>query len=213
MPYLYTQYWRAHRFGEPMLRPTFYEFDDDPLAYVDCDEFMVGNALLLAPVVAPGSTKRSLYLPTSSGEKTEWIDFHTGRRYAGGDCVIVDAPLERLPIFVRAGAVIAMTATEIPAALHDEPSRMLRVYAQGSGRAPVPSMLYEDDGISRGHVDGDSTTFGFALLDRDGAHLLEVSRSGRFAVPYRSVRVELVGGEGRRLTAAGDGSIDWAVAR
>ena len=205
MPYLYTQYWRAHEFGEPILRPTFYEFDDDPNAYLDCDEFMVGNALLVAPVVEPGATTRALYLPRSAQEETEWIDFHSGARYAGGTCIVVSAPLDRLPIFVRAGAVIPVTGVDASNKLHDEPSRVLRVFASDTG-VSLPSMLYEDDGISLAYRGGGSTVFEFKMQGRR----LQIERSGGgYQLPYRSAVVETADGQGSDIEVVGDRSVDW----
>jgi alpha-glucosidase len=155
MPYLYTQYWRAHKFNEPMLRPTFFEFEDDPQAFADCDEFMLGNALLVAPVVEPGATRRRVYLPTQSDGTTEWVDFHTGDYHAGGEHVTVDAPLDRLPLFVRAGAVLPLTDTVDFSALHDEPSRRICIYPlRNSTASGIASELYEDDGLSLRHGAG-----------------------------------------------------------
>jgi alpha-glucosidase len=210
MPYLYTQYWRAHRFGEPMLRPTFFEFEDDDQAFADCDEFMVGSALLVAPVVESGATERHVYLPTAADGSTEWIDFHTGEYHAGGEHVTVDAPLDRLPMFVRAGAVLPVTDSDNFTKLHDETSRMLCLYPPRNSTAPeLAPMLYEDDGLTFGHRDGDWALLEFAMEPGADAVRLTIRRSGRYSLPYESVRIALPPGDTRRLDVDGNADFRW----
>ncbi|MEO7760444.1 MAG: glycoside hydrolase family 31 protein, partial [Casimicrobiaceae bacterium] len=212
MPYLYTQYWRAHKFGEPILRPTFYEFEDDEQAFADCDEFMVGNALLVAPVVEAGATQRHVYLPTTADGTTEWVDFWTGDYHAGGEHVTVEAPLDRLPIFVRAGTVLPMTDNVDCSALHDESSRKLCVYPlRNSAATQLVSELYEDDGLSTCHLDGGSTLLRFSLEHEAAGLRLSVERSGNLDLPYSSAHIELPPGETRSLTVAATGDVAWQL--
>src|SRR6201987_1464166 len=93
LPYLYTLYWCAAQFGEPMLRPLFYEFEDDARSFADSDEFMLGPNLLVAPVVEPGQRERSVYLPKGPNE---WIDFWTGVPVPAGRAQVAAGPLERI---------------------------------------------------------------------------------------------------------------------
>ena len=134
MPYLYTLYRRAHERGEPILRPLCYEFEHDPRAYADCDDFMFGPQLLVANVVERGARERRVYLPTCDAG---WYDFYTGEHHAGGRDIVVPAPLDHIPLFARAGAIIPMTGRDDFALLHDEPSRQLRIFA-ACGRIEHP---------------------------------------------------------------------------
>jgi alpha-glucosidase len=102
LPYLYTLFYQHERTGQPVMRPLWYEFPDDKLTYLNGDEFMVGDDLLVAPVVKEGMRNRDVYLPAG----TAWINWWTGEKLDGGKQHRVDAPLDRLPIFVRVGAVI-----------------------------------------------------------------------------------------------------------
>ena len=84
------------------MRPLWFEYPDDSRTYLIEDEYLVGSDLLVAPVVTESVTKRHVYFP--SGD--DWIDWWTGKRYEGGRDADVEAPLDRLPLFARAGAVI-----------------------------------------------------------------------------------------------------------
>ncbi|MDP4622287.1 MAG: alpha-glucosidase, partial [Hydrogenophaga sp.] len=102
MPYLWACFEAASRDAVPIIRPTFYNFPDDDRCLLDCDEFMLGTNLLVAPVVELGATTRSLYLP-SLPEGLGWIDFHSRQRCLGGQHHTVPAPWDRLPLFVVEG--------------------------------------------------------------------------------------------------------------
>ena len=121
MPYLWSLFERAAEHHEPIIRPTFYDFPEDVQCLADSDDFMVGRELLVAPVVEPGATIRRVYLP-SLPERQCWFDFDTGESHASGQWHTVGAPLDRLPLFARAGAAIPCAA---PApgqvARHDDP--------------------------------------------------------------------------------------------
>ncbi len=106
MPYLWSLFEHATAKHEPIIRPTFYDFADDEKCYEDCDDFMLGRALLVAPVVVENARSRAVYLPQlAAGEA--WFDFYTREPYRAGETHTVAAPLAKLPLFVRAGAAIA----------------------------------------------------------------------------------------------------------
>ena len=105
MPYLWSLFERASAHHEPIIRPTFYDFPDDVQCLEDCDDFMLGRELLVAPVVEPRATTRRVYLPALP-DRRRWFDFETVESFAGGQWHTVAAPLERLPLFAREGAVI-----------------------------------------------------------------------------------------------------------
>src|SRR6185503_8609525 len=101
LPFLYTTLEEAHQTGTPLFRPLVLNYQDDPNTYNLDDEFMIGNDLLVAPVVKPDVTRRLVYLP-----KGTWYDFWTNKKYEGGTMLIAEAPLETVPMFVRGGAII-----------------------------------------------------------------------------------------------------------
>lgn len=100
----------AHETGHPIMRPLVYHFSDDARARSESFDFMLGPDLLIAPIMAPGVRQRPVYLPKGK-HSTGWVNFHTGEAFDGGAEVVAPAPIEHLPVFVRAGAVIALDPT------------------------------------------------------------------------------------------------------
>lgn len=201
MPYLYTLYWRAAQFGEPMLRPLFYEFGRDASAWADSDDFTLGPSLLVASVVEAGQRERPVYLPKGPGE---WYDFWSARPFAAGSSVQAPAPLERIPLFVPAGAMIPTTDTSDMCRRHDEPSRALRIFP-GRGRATTAFTLYEDDGLTLAYRDGDWAQIAFELATSATTIALQARKSGRHRLPYDRIRVVPPPDERRPLRLDGHG--------
>lgn len=101
IPYFYDLFYNCANTGMPVIRPLILNFPDDPEVTNMNDEFMVGDSLLVAPVVNPGQTKRMVYLPEG-----DWYDYFTKEKIEGGKYIIVDAPIDKCPIFVKAGSII-----------------------------------------------------------------------------------------------------------
>jgi alpha-glucosidase len=198
MPYLYSAMHTAHEAHIPVLTPTFVLFEDDPACFADADALMFGPSLLAAPVTSPGARQVEVYLPR--GPEC-WRDLGTGAVYAPGQTVVVEAPLERLPLLAPAGAIVATTdAGGDYSRLHDEPSRALLVYpGERSGRSSA--VLYEDDGIT---LDGPLTKVTVAMEWSEAEVQVEVSAQGGYELPYRQMRVVLPEGEGRTVRLSGD---------
>jgi alpha-glucosidase len=127
MPYLWQCFEHACEHHAPIIRPTFFNFPNDLECLHDNDEFMLGEHLLVAPVIAEGERQRRLYLPALPNGKA-WIDFYSRARLLGGAWHTIEAPLHRLPLFVTEGAELAVSAPEagqVPR--HDDPvSEILR---------------------------------------------------------------------------------------
>ena len=104
-PYFYTFAVEATKDGLPVIRHPMLEWPDDPQTYDAENEYLLGDKILVAPVLKEGARTRTLYLPKGS-----WVDYWTGSMLQGGRQVEVQAPLERIPIFVKAGSVIPMVS-------------------------------------------------------------------------------------------------------
>jgi alpha-D-xyloside xylohydrolase len=106
MPYIYSLGWNAHETGAPFMRGLFLDFPNDPNVADVGDEYMFGPALLVAPVTDQGATTRSVYLPAGS----DWYNFWTNERIRGGQRITAQAPIETIPVFVRAGSILPLGA-------------------------------------------------------------------------------------------------------
>jgi alpha-glucosidase (family GH31 glycosyl hydrolase) len=147
-PYMYSLCEEAHTTGVPATRAMVLEFPKDSVTWSKQTQyqFMNGQWLLVAPVYKPGNERDSIYLP-----KGKWTDYWNGEVYNGGQWLRhYAAPLEKLPVFVKAGAIIPM----YPAMNYDGERRAdtltLDIYPEGESSFD----LYEDDGLTRDHRNG-----------------------------------------------------------
>ncbi|MEM2480987.1 MAG: glycoside hydrolase family 31 protein [Candidatus Hadarchaeales archaeon] len=137
LPYLYSLFWEHTRNGMPILRPLFLHWPEQEECYRE-DEFMFGPFLLVAPVFKKGQRRREVYLPPGS-----WYDFWSAEKMEGGKTIVAEAPLERIPIFARAGAIIPTWPPMNYVGEKPVDELVLQVYP-GEGEFE----LYEDDGES-----------------------------------------------------------------
>jgi alpha-glucosidase len=147
MPFLYTTLEEAHRTGVPLFRPLMLNYQTDDNTLNLDDEFMVGDALLVAPILQPSQTSRLVYLPQGT-----WYDYWTGKKYSGGTMTRVDAPLETVPMFVRAGAVIPL-GPEMNY-IGEKPSDPINFMIYTDDKGQATTTLYEDDGNSPAYQQG-----------------------------------------------------------
>jgi len=195
MPLLYSLMHRMAQDGTPPLLPVFAVFPQDQAAYGDTPDLMLGDHLLAAPVVEEGARSRNVYLP--AGPEC-WFEFWSGERLAAGSETVLAAPLDRLPLAVAAGGMIAMTEARYDR-LHDEPSRVLRVFpGQGAGESRCE--IIEDDGIT---ANGAVTRVTVVMRWTAETVTLESAVTGDFVLPYQHIAVELPPGDARKVLASG----------
>ena len=147
MPYIYSLGYFSHQTGAPFMRGLFMDFGSDPRVANIGDEYMFGPALLIAPVVEQGRNSRQVYLPAG----TDWYNFWTNERSHGGQEIEVSAPIDTLPIFVRAGSILPLGA---PILSTDEKQAIaqVRVYPGADG----DFTLYDDDGKTYAYERGEA---------------------------------------------------------
>ena len=107
-PYVLEVMRQAHEEGLPVMRPLFLEFPEDRAAWSVDDAYLFGRDLLVAPVLVAGARARTVYLPGGAS----WTDAWTGETYGGGGTVTVDAPLDRIPLFLRDWARLPIGVVE-----------------------------------------------------------------------------------------------------
>jgi len=154
-PYLYSLAHEAHQTGLPVIRAMPLAFPDDPNTYDKDLQYMLGPALLVAPIYDAGET-RAVYLPADT-----WIDFWSGEQHAGPATLTVHAPLDTLPLYVRGGAILPqmVAAKRIPEGPIDP--LILALYPGGD----TSYDLREDEGVTRVTWGGDA---GHRVLTVDG---------------------------------------------
>jgi alpha-D-xyloside xylohydrolase len=170
LPYIYSLAWKTTSEAYTPMRPLIMDFRSDPRAQNIGDQFMFGPAFLVNPVTDPAATSRQLYLPGA-----KWYDFWTGSTVDGGRTINAIAPLERLPLFVRAGSILPLGpdeewSTEKPA----DPIE-LRVYRGADG----DFTLYEDENDNYDYEKGAYATIPLHWDDA-GRTLTIGERKGRF---------------------------------
>lgn len=185
LPFLYTVLEEAHRTGVPLFRPLLLNFQEDPTTLNLDDQFMIGDALLAAPVVKAGERAREVYLPAGL-----WYDFWTGAPLTGGELRRVEVPLDHVPLYVRGGSIIP--STEPMNHVGEKPWDPLRLDVYPDAHGAATGSLYEDDGLTPAYQQGAfrRTTLRFSQTD-ETAQLTVSAPTGVFATPARQFEVIL----------------------
>ena len=142
LPYIYSLAWKVTDQDYTIMRPLIMDWRNDPDVREVGDEFMFGSALLVAPVTQAHGNQREVYLPVASA----WYDFWTGAQVKTG-LISSEAPLDRIPVYVRAGAILPLGPELEYAAQHPEGPIELRVYRGADGHFD----LYDDEGDGYGY--------------------------------------------------------------
>ncbi len=181
MPYIYSLGWQVHETGAPFMRGLFLDFSYDPNVADIGDEFMFGPALLVAPVTDQGATERSVYLPAGC----DWFNFWTNERVHGGRRITVPAPIDTIPIFVRAGSILPL-GTPIDSTDQHQSIDRVRVYSGADGNFA----LYADDGKTYAYEHSDYRLTQLHWDDKTR----QLTHAGAEAWdPHRTDIVEIVG--------------------
>jgi alpha-D-xyloside xylohydrolase len=159
IPYLYSLGRQTYETGAPFMRGLFMDFPDDPKVATLGDEYMFGPAFLVAPVTEQGRTSRPVYLPAGA----DWYDYWTNKRYTGGQTIEAAAPIDRIPLFVRAGSIVPMGAA-IQSTAERQPLESIRVYPGRDARFT----LYDDDGTTNAYRKAGGTKTELVWSDRAG---------------------------------------------
>lgn len=188
LPYLYTALREAATDGTPILRalPLVHP-EDETVRRTSPDGFYVGPDLLAHPVLEPGQRSREVYLPAS---ESGWYCFHTGEFFPGRSTVWVQTPLDALPLFVRAGSVVALQPVLQHTSERPVERPTLHIY-------PAPgrffSLLYDDAGDGWAFEEGAYWLGRFTGEDDGAAVRVACAAEGRFAPPWTSWEVVVHG--------------------
>jgi alpha-D-xyloside xylohydrolase len=179
LPYIYSLSWAVTDKGSTMMRPLVMDFRSDRAALEIDDQFMFGPGVMVAPVMAPGAQVRTVYLPGDGG----WYDFWTGKAFAGKKTIVADAPLAKLPLYVRAGTILPIGPVVQHTGAQSSLPLELRVYPGADGAFT----LYDDAGDGPGYERGERATIDIKWNDAKRTLTLS-NRRGSFP-GMRSERV------------------------
>ncbi len=207
MPYLYTLFHEASFSGAPVIRPLYYHYPQDEQACDTQDEFLLGDALLSAPIYEPGASGRRVYLPAGN-----WFDYWDGSEYPGNGWSDIPAPLERWPLFVRGNSIIPGGPPMQYTGQHATDPLTFTCYMAEDGLAHYT--LYEDDGSTMAYRDGAFAQTSISCrVDREGTEVSIEERHTNYH-PQREwyeVIVHVGGQIFQQRVKAGRGKIEFRL--
>jgi alpha-D-xyloside xylohydrolase len=203
MPYVYSLAWMVTNEGYTMMRHLVFDYQEDTNVYGIADQFLLGPAFMVGPITEAGATSRSMYFPAGT-----WVDFWDGSAAEGGAARDVEAPLSRIPLFVKAGSIVPM-GPEIQYATESVDPIELRIYP-GKDASFV---LYEDANDTYAYEEGEYATI--RLSWQDATRELTIGeRQGAFPgmLGERTFHVVIVGpdhGAGPGISPSSDATVTY----
>ncbi len=197
MPYIYASFCQAAETGSPVQRPLLFDFQSDLTTREIDDEYLFGDALLVAPIYTEGCTERQVYLPAGT-----WHHWQTGEVFSGKQFVVAAAPMDYIPVYARGGTIIPMWPSAPKSTMDYHPTTIeLHVFLPREDSV-TRSFLQEDDGQSFAIREGGFWRTEF-VLRKDGARVrIEATVSGKGYPEFRRERFAIVihGGKVTNLT-------------
>lgn len=179
LPYFYDLFHVCEETGLPVIRPLVLHYEDDSETWNLNGEFLVGENLLVAPVLEQGMTKKLVYLPEGI-----WYDFETKKPYEGKRYYMVDAPLDTCPMFVKEGTILP--TFEPMQYVGEKPLDVLRLMVfPGEGRY----VHYQDNGEDFAYRNGEYNLYEFTHREEDGAEEVEITMLHEGYRCYRKIEV------------------------
>jgi alpha-glucosidase len=199
LPVLYTAMWHLHHWGTPPISPLWYEFPDNEWNYENEECFMLGQRILVAPVLKSGQRTKTIRLPSCP---EGWFDFYKGTNLEAGKTVRLNAALSRLPLVIRGGTVLPM-ATHIPLlSPHQAKSRKLLIFTgtKPSGTVSDSKPFWvEDDGITHNYKLGQFRTFSYELSWDQKEVFLQLSSEGQYQLSNSRIQLHCPNLHSRKL--------------
>jgi alpha-D-xyloside xylohydrolase len=183
MPYIYTLNGMVNYHDYTMMRGLVMDFPIDEKVRDITNQFMFGPSILVNPVTDSGATQRPVYLPKGNG----WVDFWTGKPYKGGETIMAPAPLNIIPLYIKAGAIIPF-GPDLQYAMEKKADPLeLRVYPGNNGSFT----LYEDENINNNYRKGIFSTIPF-YWDEGTQTLTIGERKGTFAGMLKERTINII---------------------
>ncbi|MDR8392727.1 DUF4968 domain-containing protein [Aliifodinibius sp. S!AR15-10] len=199
IPYIYSEAWEMHNTGMPMMRALVLEYQDDPNVYDIDDQYLFGDNLLIAPVTTKGAQTRTVYLPEGT-----WFDYWTGEKYTGREYYNIVTPLEKLPIFVKAGGIIPQRNRIESLGEQPADTLTLEIFPQDTSSYEI----YDDDGKSKDYENGEYAITNVTVNENADQIRTEIKAPvGEYTVPQRSYKLAIHMSSAPGAIAEGDSKL------
>jgi len=185
MPYLYSVFWEHHRYGFPILRPLVMLEQEIVSNHFRQDEFAFGDKILVCPVLEQGAVSRTVYLP-----RGKWYNFWTHELLNGENEHLIDAPLEDMPIFIKAGAVIPEYPVMQYVGEKNVDEVLLNIYY---ANYEVNSFFFEDHGDTFAYEQDIYSEKKFTVKGNDRRLLIQQKLEGLYTPNYETYNCNLIG--------------------
>jgi alpha-D-xyloside xylohydrolase len=185
MPYIYSTAAETHYESGSIMRGLVMDFPNDDAVKNINDQYLFGHSMLVAPVYVYGARERSVYMPKGAN----WYDLYTGQLHKGGSTATIKAPETRMPVLVKAGAIVPVgPVTQYVDEKPDAPIT-LYVYTGADGKFS----LYEDDGVSNAYLRGEASRIPLSYNDKTGVVTIG-DRAGQYKgmVAKRQFKVRFI---------------------
>ncbi len=185
LPYLYTAFWRYAEEGIPILKSLVLFDQNDPHTHYRNDEFICGEKILACPVAEPNAKGRRMFIP-----KGKWYNFWDNEVIEGGEEVWVDADLDSMPIFIKAGAIIPKYPVQQFVGEKTIDQLTLDVYFK---EGKEKSQVYEDAHDGYDYKKGRFSLRDFKLIGKKKSLTIQQFKSGKYITPYETFELNLKG--------------------
>ncbi|MDO6518927.1 glycoside hydrolase family 31 protein [Zobellia uliginosa] len=185
LPYLYTMFWRYSKEGTPMLLPIVCYDQEDTQTHFRTDEFIFGEQILVCPIQEPNAKGRRMYIPRGN-----WYNFWNDEVVEGGKEKWVVADIDKIPLFIKAGAIIPKYPVQQYVGELEIEELVLDVYfAEGAENSTV----YEDAGDGYAYENGKYSLRNFKLLGKANELTIQQFKDGAFITSYETFKIKLHG--------------------
>ncbi|NNE25745.1 MAG: glycosyl hydrolase, partial [Saprospiraceae bacterium] len=186
LPYIYTCFYQYHKNGTPMIRPTEFVHDEDATRLINRKvECYLGDHLLYAPIMQPGSQGRIVHLPSG-----KWYDYYTHAQYEGDSEYYIEADLNKIPFFIKAGAIFP----EFPLMQYTGERAIetltLKIFLE---EGQHKSYLYSDDHDGYSYKDGQYRYAELVMHFSNGILTIEQLYDTAYSTQYQNFKLELIG--------------------
>lgn len=184
LPYFYDAMWQGENTGAPLMRPLLFHYQQDKNTYNISDEVLIGENILLAPIVEKGREHRMIYLPKGDN----WIDFWTGEEHKGGNYIIKYAPIDICPIFIKGGTVIPSYEEQNYVGEKEIDTLKLNVYPS-ENKTNTRYNHFQDDGETFKYRDGVYNHYKIEVINNNDLSMIINTEKSNYSRKYKFAEI------------------------